>query len=197
MGQNKAHLRLGDKTLIEHVIHVGEQINDRDLFIISNSPDDCVYLSRTIVPDVEAGHGAISGLLTAVHHCANDYVLVMACDMPFVKIELVKQLADLAMTDDHLAVVPTVNGYPQGVLAIYHRECLPFFETAIQQGQRKLSHILEMLGSVQYVDEAIWKTADPDGRSFININTPNDLKHATTLWQASQQDPAGQVQNSK
>lgn len=178
MGQNKALLSLNGKTLIEHVLTTADSLTPTETFIITNTPPDYDNLPYRKVGDTHHGHGAISGIISALHHSATDYVLVIACDMPFVKTELLQHLIGHTHSSHYQAIVPMVDKYPQGVLAIYHKQCLPTFIGAIASDQRKLKHIIESLDNVCFVGD--WQQSDPQGLSFININTPADLETAQT-----------------
>ena len=160
MGQNKALLRIGEYPIIEHVIATATLLSPSELVIVTNTPQDYLHLGYRM-----------------------ETVLTLACDLPFVHPDLLKMLVDEFQKGDYQAVIPRVESYPQGVLAIYHQGCLPYFESAIQNDQRKLKMIFNQLERVAYLDESRWQSIDPQGRSFININTPDDLKSARSLWQ--------------
>jgi len=183
MGENKALLQVGGQPIIEHVIHTANQLLPTELLIITNTPQDYVHLGYRMVADTIKGQGAIGGIVSALHHSLTDAVLVLACDLPFVRLELLKLLIQEYNEGRYQAVIPTVDGYPQGVLAVYHRDCLPYFQSAIQNAQRKLKVIFNQLERVTYLDESHWQSIDPHGRSFINVNTPDDLASARLLWQ--------------
>ena len=183
MGQNKALLHIGEYPIIEHVINTANLLSPSELLIVTHSPQDYEHLGYRMVADTVKNQGAIGGIISALHHSQTDTILTLACDIPFVHPDLLKMLVDEFQKGDYQAVIPTVEGYPQGVLAIYHRDCLPYFESAIQNDQRKLKTIFNRLEGVKYLDESHWQSIDPQGRSFINVNTPDDLKSARTLWQ--------------
>lgn len=181
MGQNKALLEIDGQSLIEHVIHTVNSLSPSELLIVTNTPQDYDYLEYRLVADTIRGQGAIGGIVSALHHSKTDAILIIACDMPFVQHDFLKLLIQKFAEGDYQAVIPTVEGYPQGVLAIYHRDCLPYFEFAIQHDQRKLQTIFSQLERVAYLDETQWQTVDPQGKSFMNINTPDDLDSARNV----------------
>jgi molybdopterin-guanine dinucleotide biosynthesis protein A len=75
------------------------------------------------------------------------------------------------------AVVLIVNGRPQGFHAIYHKACLPRMYPLMQQGRLKISGFLQEI-DVRYVAEPELCRFDPDLNSFVNVNTPDDLRRA-------------------
>ncbi len=178
MGQNKALLTLHGKSLIQHVLTTAEALNPAEILIVTNTPDSYAHLDYRMIADIHVGHGAISGIMSALSHSKTDHVLVIACDMPFVKTELLHLLINQAKSDIYQVIVPTVAGYPQGVLAIYHKSSLARINQAIEAGQYKLKEVLESLESVVYVDESLWQAIDPHRLSFTNLNTPADFDSA-------------------
>jgi molybdenum cofactor guanylyltransferase len=182
MGHNKALLRIGEHTIIERVIRASTSVSPSEILVVTNTPQDSEHLGHRMVADTITGQGAIGGIVSALHHSQTDAVLVLACDLPFVRSELLEMLITEFHQEAYQAVMPTVEGYPQGVLAIYHKDCLSYFESAIQNDQRKLKTIFAQLEHVSYMDESHWENVDPNGYSFINVNTPDELVRARDLW---------------
>jgi molybdopterin-guanine dinucleotide biosynthesis protein A len=78
------------------------------------------------IPDVHEHWGALGGIHAALTAAETDWVVVVACDLPFVTTQLFAHLKNYA--DDTLdAVVPIqADGRPQPVCALYRRgTCLP------------------------------------------------------------------------
>lgn len=182
MGQNKALLTIGSKSIIQHVIDAVASLSPDALMIVTNTPTDYEHLGHKMVADTLTGYGAISGIVSALHHSNGNPVLVIACDMPFIQPALLNLLIEQFQHGSDQAVMPTIAGYPQGVLALYDPSCLPHFEAAVNAGQRKLKTIFDSLDNVHYIDESIWQAVDPNGHSFINVNTPDELNIARNHW---------------
>ena len=112
--------------------------------------------------------GLYSGL--SVIHAQR--ALVVAVDMPFIRPSLVAFLLSQPQSDSLL--VPLVNNIPQVLLALYPRATLPLIERLLQQGRHDPRSLLNV-APVQYIEETRLRSVDPDLRSFININTPQEL----------------------
>jgi molybdopterin-guanine dinucleotide biosynthesis protein A len=66
--------------------------------------------------------------------------------------------------------------------ALYGKRCLPVVEQMIRTRQLKIQEMVSHASlRVQYVTEADLLTIDPSGRSFHNVNTPEDLEMARSL----------------
>ena len=61
------------------------------------------------------------------------------------------------------------------LLALYPRSVLPFVKEQLLQGRRDLRCLLHV-AHVQFVEETQLRQIDPQLRSFMNINTPEELR---------------------
>lgn len=64
--------------------------------------------------------------------------------------------------------------------AVYGQSCLTVMESRLAQGRYRLRDVLDAL-RVRWVDDDEVRRVDPEGRSFLNANTPQDwreLMHA-------------------
>ncbi|MDP2694979.1 MAG: molybdenum cofactor guanylyltransferase [Gallionella sp.] len=75
------------------------------------------------------------------------------------------------------AVVPVVHGHPQPLAAFYAASCLAPLRTSLAAQQKGLCGVLKQL-DVCYVDEAEMLKADPQLRSFFDLDTPQDVEAA-------------------
>ena len=179
MGRDKAFLQLGGKTLIERVIAASADLGQSETILIANKPDDYRHLGFATYPDILPGKGSLGGIYTALTRAANPAALVLACDMPFIKTALLRfMLAQLDDTTD--IVVPRVDGYPQGMLAIYRKTCLPPIRAQLAANRLKIIRFYDQM-RVRYLDEADYARCDAEGNSFTNLNTPAELERARRL----------------
>lgn len=95
--------------------------------------------------------------------------------MPFVTQAVVRRLADCRA--GHRAVVPVVGGYTQPLAAFYATSTLGTMRETLAAGDRSLRGMLEKL-DVRYVREAELRDADPQLRSFFDLDTPEDFRAA-------------------
>jgi molybdopterin-guanine dinucleotide biosynthesis protein A len=131
------------------------------------------YTGARIVLDSIPGGGPLVGLARGLQAIASPAAILAAVDMPFITSPMLAFL--ISHYQDGAMLVPVVNGHPQVTMAIYPRSILPFVEERIRQGRRDLRCLLDD-APVQYVDEAELRQVDPELRSFIGINTPEELR---------------------
>ena len=106
-------------------------------------------------------------------HPSSTHALLVAVDMPFMQPALVSFMLSQPLGDALL--VPLVEQVPQVLLSVYPRAVLPRIEACLRQGRRDLRSLLAVC-PVQYLEEVQLRVADPLLRSFVNINTPEDLQ---------------------
>ena len=81
---------------------------------------------------------------------------------------------------DDTLVVPVVGGIPQVLLAVYPRALLSLIEERLRAGRRDPRSLLEV-AATRYIPEEQLRLVDPHLRSFLNVNTPEDLNTLCSL----------------
>jgi molybdopterin-guanine dinucleotide biosynthesis protein A len=176
--RDKALLELGGKPLIEHVLSRVSGLG-KEILITTNNPADLEYLGVRLVSDRNPGAGALNGLETALAAARCDYVLVLACDMPFVSRPLLEHILQLASRAD--VILPRPRGLNEPLQALYHRgNCLPAVRKAVADGEKRVISFFPQV-KVHTVDDEILARLDPAGLSFYNVNDPMDLAEAEEM----------------
>jgi molybdopterin-guanine dinucleotide biosynthesis protein A len=175
MGRDKALVSLAGQPMVQHVFARLIGLGDETL-VTTNNQDELDFLDLPLIPDEEPGAGALPGLRTALSAAQGDRVLVVACDMPFVNRLLLEHLIELSADAD--VVVPRWEDRYQTMQTVYAREkVLAAVDEALAQGdQRMISFYPQVKVRIVSSDEVA--QYDPSGRSFFNVNTPQDLIEA-------------------
>ncbi len=175
MGRDKALVPLAGVPMIQHVLARLTGLGHETL-VTTNNPGELAFLGLPLIPDEQPGAGALWGLRTALRAARGDTVLVVACDMPFVNRLLLEHLLSLAQKAD--VVVPRWNDRYQTMQSVYARKrCLDAVEQALARGdQRMVSFYPQVKLRIVAPEEA--QQFDPSGRSFFNVNTPEELLQA-------------------
>ncbi len=103
---------------------------------------------------------------------------VVACDMPFINISLVKYMD--RFISDYDAVVPRIGGHYQPLHSFYSKKCISIIEHQIKTGNNKVTDFYKMIRLREVTEEEV-NRFDPEHRSFININTLDDYDTAIKL----------------
>jgi molybdopterin-guanine dinucleotide biosynthesis protein A len=178
MGTDKAFLKLGDRTLVEHILQQVETLSD-DLLLVGGDLDRMTGLPARLVEDEPGPSGALLGLYSGLKAARSDLALAIACDMPFLNLRLIRYMVLLA--HGHDVVVPRMEDYLEPLHAIYRKSCLGAMEALLQQGKRRITAFYPDV-HVRYVDRSQLAIFDPAHRSFVNVNTPEQWEQALRLW---------------
>jgi molybdopterin-guanine dinucleotide biosynthesis protein A len=171
MGRDKATMDAGGATMVERSLEALRPIAS-PIVVVSDTGDKFRLDGCCEIADRTPGLGPTGGIVTALQYLGRGLHLVVACDMPFLKTELLSLLLHLAEDGDD-AVVPLLQGRPEPLCAAYRDTALPLFEQFLLNRQRAVHLALETLNT-RYVDEDQLKRIDPELASFINVNTASD-----------------------
>ncbi len=176
MGQNKALLPFKGQPLIQRVVDRVQRVAD-ELLVTTNSPELYQFLNLPMFPDLLPGSGALGGLYTALSAASKPLVAVVACDMPFVRPGLLEYERDLCGADWD-GVIPRLGSGWEPLHAIYRRDtCLPKIRKALEENRLRMDSWFGEARIRDLLEEEI-RRIDPDLRSFLNLNTPEEFKQA-------------------
>src|SRR5512137_1012273 len=103
MGRDKALIDYQGRPIIAHVIDTLRTLTD-DVVVISNRSDLYSSFGARVAPDYDPPCGPLGGLAAGLQAMTAELAIVVACDMPFLNVNLLRWLIDLA--DGYDAVVP-------------------------------------------------------------------------------------------
>ena len=177
LGQDKATLPLLGKPLVRWVAEALAKVS-AECWLITNHPRDHLPLGLPLVTDLWPFQGPAGGLLTALFYARTPWVLAAAVDNPFLAPELVAELAARAARTSRPAVVCQSPWGLEPFPGLYAVRLLPQL-TAFLKSDRRPTRFLSVCRPEIIPPEAVLQL-DPEGRSFFNLNTPEDLARATT-----------------
>lgn len=174
LGRNKLKEVIGGMTLFNRVINVLSAFKGEIIIVKaedSSIPDILTYPQITVVQDLYPGKGMIGGIVTGLSASRNYYNLVVAGDMPFLNLNLLRYMISITESNDLVAYKNKNELEP--LHAIYSRNCLPVLKEIMQNNQR----IYELLNRVKVrnLSSAELNRYDPEHISFFNVNTEADL----------------------
>lgn len=178
MGWDKGLMPLAGKPLIEHMLVQVDGLGD-EILLTTNQPQDYAYLGLHMVSDPVPFEGALRGIHTSLTAARGDVVLVLACDMPFVSRSLLVHLLSLASRAD--IIIPKHGDYYEPLQAVYHKQvCLPAVKDIMVSGEKRIISLLSMVQFLTIGKKDISRF-DPNGLSFFNVNTLEDLARAEQI----------------
>ncbi len=171
MGTDKSFVLFEGRPMIEHVLARVAGLAEETL-LITNKPDEYAHLKLPMVGDVYPDHGPLGGIYTAVSAATHPHTLVVACDMPWLNRPLLDYMIGLRQTAD--VIVPRWEKFPEPLHAIYSKACLAPIEEKLKEQRLKITGFFGQV-AVRFVERAEIEQFDRNGRSFANINSPEDL----------------------
>ncbi|RPJ50548.1 MAG: molybdenum cofactor guanylyltransferase [Chloroflexi bacterium] len=180
MGQNKALMPFLGQPIIARLAGRLRNVAD-ELLVTTNQPENFRFLGLPLFLDLKPGLGALGGLYTALSAARAPFTAVVACDMPFIEPKLLAAQRDLLRTESVDVVIPRSTLGLEPLHAVYRREtCLPVVGAALESGERRMVGWLSAV-RVRVMEPDEMAVYDPDHRSFVNVNTPEEFHHAEAL----------------
>lgn len=168
MGLNKAFLEIDGERIISRVVTILKGIFD-DVVLVTNDPLEYEDLDVRTVTDIFKGAGSLGGIYTGLFHAHYNYSFITACDMPFLKRDVILRMMD--EIEDYDTLVPYEGDRFHPFHAIYSKGCLKAIEGMIKGGELR---IIELYKRVRAKRLEGWFKEDT--LSLYNINTPEDLE---------------------
>lgn len=190
--ENKALIRLGGKPLLLHVV---ERVLDltNEIIVAVGKNDELSAYTRILPPtvivvkDAVEGKGPLAGIFAGMKSMRSKYALVLSCDSPFIKKEVLMYLLHKVQKAD-AAIPQWSNGNIEPLHAGYKIcSALTATETALEKSELFIRDMIKRLGKVIYVSTEEIRKLDPTLITFFNINSPEDLK-AALLHQGTSQE---------
>lgn len=173
MGVNKAFLEIDGTRLIENILSVYRKIFS-EIIIVTNDPLTYTEFPDTVVvTDIYKGKGSLGGIYTGLFYATHDYSFTSACDMPSLNKYFINFMIE--QIDKHDIIVPELSEGFQALHAIYSRRCLSAIKKMILSDKLKIAGLYNDMRLLKITEDKI-EPFNKDGRLFLNINTPDDLK---------------------
>jgi len=174
-GLSKSSLVVDGRSIAERLLESLRATFGRVL-VVANDPAPWSGLGVEVTADLRPGAGPLAGVHAALAATAGHAgVVCVAGDLPFVAPALLALLRDHAPRAD--AVAPRLAGRAEPLLARWGHACLPVVEARLEAGARA-AHAVFAAVRTTWLEERALRAVDPALRSFVNVNTPEDLRRA-------------------
>jgi molybdopterin-guanine dinucleotide biosynthesis protein A len=192
MGRDKKWLTIAGRPMIQWVLDAVAEVTQYQM-IVSRRVGRVADLGVPVVVDRFPGRGPLTGVHAGLKSAPTDLCLVVACDLPLVRPELLKLIA--AQAGPMHAAVPYVAERPpappshystareaglQPLCAAYRRACIGPLEKLLATGAVPAVLLVSVI-KARIIPPEEWRVMDPEGRSFFNVNRPEDLATAAGL----------------
>lgn len=187
MGRDKALLEVDGQPMAERALGILRALLQEVVLVAPMRPEYARW-GAEVVPDLRPGSGPLGGLHAALKRAAGRPVFLLACDLPFVSVELVDHLLvslDIRGTDAS-ARFPVHQDRAQPLCGLYGAGCLPIVERRLDRGELGIFGLLDSLDidPVEIDTSLSWYRSD----LLDNINAPEDLARLETDGDMSKEE---------
>ncbi|MFB6306793.1 MAG: molybdenum cofactor guanylyltransferase [Flavobacteriales bacterium] len=164
MGEDKGLMELNGKRMVEYPIETLREFV-HGILIIANK-QEYQTIEKNVVPDMYTDRGPLCGIVTAMHNARTPWIMVMPCDTPYVKGEVLERLletgkdAEISITEHH-RIEPLIGLYSTSVLS--KMECL------MNKGYRRMIDVVDHFNTKRVSMNRIMEKYEED--LFVNVNT--------------------------
>ncbi len=177
-GVAKGLLEVEGRPVLERLLELGRLCGE--VLLVANDPTPYARYRLRTVEDVVRGRGAPGGVLAALEGARTEWVLAVACDMPFVSEAAVRRLLEERGPEVD-AVCFTVGGRVEPLLALYRQALAGPWGEALREEEPSLRRLLSRCRARLLPEEAL-RAVDAELLSVVSVNTPEDLaRHGAAL----------------
>lgn len=175
MGTDKAFVTLDGRTLLARALDATRSVTP-DVQIVGNPLRFAPF--APCVGDIFLGCGPLAGIHAALRTSQTDLNLILAVDLPFVSAPLLRFLVARARDSETSTVtVPRSTQAWQPLCAVYRRHFADLAEKALRDGRYRIDALFSET-QTHVITENELQAAGFSPRTFINLNTPEDLAEA-------------------
>lgn len=179
MGADKASLILDGASLLYRTTAALDAVVDE--IVVVRAPGQTIPLVKTraslvIVEDAQEGEGPLFGIGTGLAAASASVALVVGVDHPFLRPPLLRLLASRVRGGARW-VLPIADSRPQPLCSAFARDALEVIQRHLQAGARAPMAVAADLGMVRLPEED-WRSVDPEGLSFVDVDTPEEFEAA-------------------
>ncbi|MEQ1860001.1 MAG: molybdenum cofactor guanylyltransferase [Chthoniobacteraceae bacterium] len=173
MGADKAALVLDGKPLWKRQLAKLRATGAEEVFISGHKDGPFSGAGVPIVEDLTPGAGPLAGLQAALTHARNQWLLVLAVDLPDVPADFLSSLVGESM-DTYVGLVPAHREWLQPLAAVYSRDCLPLVGECLADENLSLRRFFRLASQQGFAGTRQISAAELE--LFRNLNSPADLE---------------------
>ena len=178
LGRDKATTEAGGRPLLHWSALAAAQVSDD--IVVARRPDqqfpplDGVTWREAV--DHRHDRGPLAGLEAALPLITHDLAVAVACDMPFLRPDLLRAVAEACSgVDDVQIAMPYLDGVAQPLLAAYRPAIAPLAAQLLDDGDGRIRALLPLVEH-RLLESDELRVHDPELESFTNVNRPEDLE---------------------
>jgi molybdenum cofactor guanylyltransferase len=178
MGRPKSLLLFDGEPLIVHIVRALQPMF-AETVIVAAPAQELPDLPAMLVRDEIAYQGPVGGIYYGLKAATKNFCFVTSCDVPFLNAGLISHLT--SQISNHDVVVPHWENRFQPLHAVYRTSVLPLLKEQLEREELRPVYLFDKVRACKIGEDEI-RRFDPEGLSFLNMNTPDDYERALQRW---------------
>lgn len=171
MGRDKSALEYGGKSQLQRCGEIlARLVESVHTSVRPDQADDENFAGLSCIADRYADAGPMSGVMSALDHDPESAWLVLACDLPLMREDALRQLVDARDPARMVTTFMGSDGFLEPLCAIYEPRMAAVLRNRLEDGLFSLRDLLS--------DSDVKMVCAPDDRILTNVNTPAELEQA-------------------
>lgn len=184
VGKDKGLLDFKGKPLINWVIEAVKPLTGQIYVVCSGKQASAYDRSTTgvqVIKDLYPEKSPLIGLISGLKAVKTGYAFITACDMPFIKTELVSFLFEQAKGHEGSIIVKS-DGWIEPFLSVLNvSSSLTEADRLYRTGDYRLRMVMRNLLNIKYIHVETVREIDPNLSSLIDIDTLQKLRELESL----------------
>lgn len=181
MGRPKAALDFGGVPILTRIISELKRRFAEIVVVAAPESEDSLQMDLRaikVIRDETAYQGPLDALRRGLDAVTNEIAFACSCDLPLLDSGVAAAI--VAMLGDFDAAIPIVGEKLQPLHAAYRKRGAGALAALAGRGESRLGAIADAVNT-RRVGEVELRTIDPQLRSFLNVNMPDDYQRALKI----------------
>ena len=183
MGENKALMKLGSKTVIERMVDIVQPLFS-NIILISNTPEEYKFLQLPIFSDVYKYRGPLAGIHSALKNSQTEKNFILSCDIPLMSHAMINYI--IQYKTNKPVTICKATGYTQPLAGLYNKSILSKAEKYLNdfelENSDKEEYEKKKCRMHSFLDTIEIELLNPESLDFysdnifFNMNSPEDYE---------------------
>lgn len=182
MGQDKGLLIINGIPLILRIIERAMDVADEVILVLRDENqfknyekilENLNFISKNLLVsfDFVKDQGPLMGIYTGLKQVSSKQVLIVPCDSPLISRSFMEKMLNYNRTDFDVIVPQWFDGRLEPLHAIYNKNIADKINYLLNDGKKDVKSLFKLV-KVKYVEV---ESLDKTGKSFLNLNKPEDV----------------------
>jgi molybdopterin-guanine dinucleotide biosynthesis protein A len=176
-GLDKSALDIGGRSILSRQIEILQALSPELVIIGDPARVHVPVPGLRVVADRLPDAGPLGGLYTALLETTAPYLVLVACDMPFLALPFLQHLARRVRDADAEVAVPRTDDRYHPLCAAYARTLLPRIQDRLARHELEMTGLIREARRVEIGPDELARF-DPEALMLCNVNTPHDYRQA-------------------